>query len=325
MERAAERIGALPGVQSVSRVVRQPLAINYNRNTITFPGQGITDGRGVSIDATWVDANYFSTMAIPLLRGRGFTAADSATSAKVAVVTDAFVRRFWPGSDGLGRRFHTPNGGGTDYEVVGVAADYKVDTVGEAPTPYIHYALSQRAFTGEVLLARTSGDAAALLASMRREILALEPNTVFLDSQTMDGQVSAALLPARLAAQTIVLVGIVAMLLAAVGLYGVVAYAVGRRTREIGIRMALGAAPGGVLGMVMRQGLGLAGAGIAVGLMLAFVASRAIASALYGVGAADPLAWSAAVGVLVASAALANYVPARRAARVDPSIALRQT
>ncbi len=325
MERAAERIAGLPGVQSVSRVVRQPLAINYNRSTVTFPGQNIVDERGVSIDVTWVDRHYFETMGIPLLRGRNFNSADTPQTTKVAIVNDAFVRRYWPGSDGIGKRFHTPSGGGTDYEVVGIAADYKVDTVGEGATPYIHCALAQRTFTGEVLLARTSGDAAALLASMRREILALEPNTVFLDSQTMTAQVSAALLPARIAAQTIVLVGVVATLLAAVGLYGVVAYAVGRRTREIGIRMALGAAPGGVLGMVMRQGLTLAATGIVTGLLLALLAARAIASALYGVGAADPPAWGAAVAVIVTSTALANYIPARRAARVDPSAALRQS
>jgi predicted permease len=325
MERAAERIGALPGVQAVSRSVRQPLAINYNRNSVFFPDHPTPDDRGTSIDATWVDASYFNTLGIPLLRGRNFTPADTAKSAKVAIVTDAFVRRYWPGSDGLGRRFHTPNGGGTDYEVVGVAADYKVDTVGEAPTPYIHYALAQRDFTGNVLVARTATDPAALLASMRREVLALEPNAVFLDSQTMATQVDAALLPARIAAQTIVLVGFVATLLAAVGLYGVVAYAVGRRTREIGIRMALGSSPGGVLGLMMRQGLTLAGTGIAIGLLLAFVAARAIASALYGVGAADPLAWSVAIAVSLGSTSLANYIPARRAARVDPSVALRQS
>jgi predicted permease len=305
--------------------VRQPLAINYNRNTIFFPEKTTPDDRGTPIDATWVDASYFGTLGIPLLRGRNFTSADSTTSAKVAIVSEAFVRRYWPGSDGLGRPFRSLTGGGTNYEVVGVVADYKVDTVGEAPTPYIHYSIAQRDFTGNVLLARTAGDASGLLASMRREILALEPNAVFLDSQTMGAQVDAALLPARLAAQTIVLVGVVATLLAAVGLYGVVAYTVGRRTREIGIRMALGAAPGGVLGMVMRQGLGLAGAGIAVGLVLALVAARAIAATLYGVGAFDPAAWTAAIAVLLTSASLANYIPARRAARVDPSIALRQS
>ena len=322
--RAGERIAAQPGVQSVSRVVRQPLAINYSRNTIFFPERQTPDDRGTSIDATWVDAAYFQTLGVPLLRGRNFTAADTPAGAKVAIVNEAFVRRYWPGSDGLGRRFRAQGSGDTAHEVVGVVGDYKVNTVGESQTPYIHYALAQRDFTGNVLLGRTSGDAAALLAAMRREVLALEPNAVFLDSQTMTAQVDAALLPARVAAQTIVVVGIVATLLAAVGLYGVVAYTVGRRTREIGIRMALGAAPGGVLGMVMRQGLVLAGAGAAAGLVLAWVAARALASGLYGVSAFDPAAWVAAVGVLLASASLANYIPARRAARVDPSIALRQ-
>jgi predicted permease len=325
IERAAERIGALPGVESVSRVVRQPLTMNYNRNTIFFPEHRTPDNRGTSIDATWVDARYFPTLSLPVLRGRNFTAADTLTSPKVAIVNETLVRRFWPGSDGVGKRFRSQTGGGTDYEVVGVVADYKVNTVGETATPYIHYAISQRDFTGNVLLARTAGDAAALLASMRREVLALEPNAVFLDSQTMESQVSAALLPARIAAQTLVVVGIVATLLAAVGLYGVVAYTVGRRTREIGIRMALGAAPGGVLGMVMKQGLGLASVGAGIGLLLAWAAARAIAATLYGVGAFDPAAWGAAVGVLLASASLANYIPARRAARVDPSIALRQS
>ena len=209
------------------------------------------------------------------------------------------------------------------FEVVGVGRRLQVKPSASRRRLYIHYPIGQRDFTGNVLIARTATDPAVLLAAMRREVLALEPNAVFLDNQTMEAQVDATLLPARLAAQTIGLVGLVATLLAAVGLYGVVAYAVGRRTREIGIRMALGAAPGDVLKMVMGQGLGLAAAGIAIGLALSWIAARAISAALYDVGAADPAAWGAAVGVLLASAALANYLPARRAARVDPSSALR--
>jgi ABC-type antimicrobial peptide transport system permease subunit len=158
---------------------------------------------------------------------------------------------------------------------------------------------------------------------MRREMVALEPNAVFLDSQTMTAQVDMALLPARLAAQTASLVGVVATLLAAIGLYGVIAYAVSRRTREIGIRMALGAAPGGVIGLVMKQGMAVAGAGVAAGVVIGYLAARAIASGLYGVSALDPLAWTTAVVTLLGSAALANYLPARRASLVDPSIALR--
>ena len=323
MERAAERVGALPGVQAVSRSVRQPLAINYNRNSVFFPERATPQDRGAIVAATWIDSQYLSTLGVPLLRGRNFTATDVAGSPKVALVTESFVRRYWPGSDGLGRRFRTRGIDGPEYQVVGVVGDYKVETVGEQATPYIHYAIAQRNFTGNVLLARTAADAPALLAAMRREMLALEPNAVFLDSQTMDAQVDATLLPARLAAQTIGLVGLVATILAAVGLYGVIAYAVGRRTREIGIRMALGAAPGNVLSMVMRQGLGIAAAGIGIGVALSFLAARAIASGLYGVSAGDPAAWGIAIGVLMASAALANYVPARRAARVDPSTALR--
>jgi ABC-type antimicrobial peptide transport system permease subunit len=146
---------------------------------------------------------------------------------------------------------------------------------------------------------------------------------VFFDSQTMDAQVDATLLPAKLAAQTIGIVGLVATLLAAVGLYGVIAYAVARRTREIGIRMALGAQPSGVLGMIMRHGLGVAAAGVAAGSVLAWLAARGVAASLYGVGAADPAAWAGAIAVLLSAAALANYIPARRASRVDPSVALR--
>ena len=321
--RAADRVRAIPGVTSVSRAVRQPLAINYNRNTIFFPEKTLPGDRGTPISATWVDEHYFKTLNVPLVRGRDFTTADTPASARVAIVNEAFVQRYWPGQDPLGRRFRTRTADGPEFEVVGVVSDYKVETVGEKPTPYIHYALGQRQFTGEVLIARTASDSRALLASMRREVLALEPNAVFLDDQTMEAQVAANLLPARLAAQTLTLVGIVATLLAAIGLYGVIAYAVGRRTREIGIRIALGATPADVVRMVMSQGLGIVGAGLVVGLGLSWAAARAIASALYGIGAADLAAWSGAVAVMLASAALANYLPARRAARVDPSVALR--
>jgi predicted permease len=322
-DRVLERIRSLPGVESAAATVRQPLALNYNRNGIFFPERMQPGDQPLPISATWVDDTYFRTLGVPLLRGRNFSSSDTADSPKTAIVNESFVSTYWPGEEPLGRRFRLRTADGAEYQVVGVAADYKVDTVGEKPTPYIHYALSQRAFTGQVILARTQGSAAALLQTMRREILALEPNAVFLDSQTMDAQVEMALLPARLAAQIAATVGLIATVLAAVGLYGGIAYAVARRTREIGIRMALGAAPGSVVGMVMRQGLTVAAAGIALGVVMAWLAGRAVASALYGVSALDPLAWIGAITALLMSAALANYLPARRASLVDPSIALR--
>ena len=322
-ERVLERVAALPGVEAAASTVRQPLALNYNRNSTFFPDRMQPGASPIPIAATWVDEHYFPTLGVAILRGRNVTRTDTFDSPRVAVVNETFVKTYWPGEDGLGRKFRIRTIDGPEYEVVGIVADYKVDTVGERPTPYIHYAMGQGRYTGRVILARTQGNPAALLLTMRRELLALEPDAVFLDSQTMDAQVDMALLPARLAAQTASLVGLVATVLAALGLYGVIAYAVARRTREIGIRMALGAAPGGVIGMVMRQGLAVALAGIVTGAGIAYLAAGAIASALYGISATDPLAWGGSVAALLGSAALANYLPARKASRVDPSIALR--
>ena len=322
-DRVLERVAALPGVESVSGMVRQPLSINYNRNSIFFPERMQPGATAIPISATWVDERYFQTLGVPLLRGRNITAADTPETTKIAVVNESFVKTYWPGEEPIGKRFRLRTNDGPEYQVVGVVGDYKVESIGEQPRPYIHYALTQRSFTGRVVVARTQGSAAALLPTMRQAVLAIEPNTVFLDSQTMDAQVDMALMPARLAAQVASVIGLVATVLAAVGLYGVIAYAVARKTREIGIRMALGAAPGGVIGMVMRQGLTVAAAGLVVGAGLAWVAARGVASALYGVSALDPVAWGGAIVALLGSAALANYLPARRASRVDPSIALR--
>jgi macrolide transport system ATP-binding/permease protein len=322
-ERAFERIAALPGVTSAARAVRQPLAINYNRNNVFFPDRQAAGEEGVSIAATWVDDRYFSTLGVRLLRGRNFSAADTLSSPRVAVVTEAFTRRYWAGQDPIGRRFRLRGADGPEYQVVGVVSDYKVETVGEAPAPYIHYSLAQREFSNEVVLVRTTLDPDQAIAAVRRELLALEPSIVFFESQTMRAQVDATLLPTRLIAQSIGLVGLVGTALAAIGLYGAIAYSVARRTREIGIRVAIGATPGSVLRLIMRHGLAVAAAGAVVGGALAWFAARAIAAGLYGAGAADPVAWAAAVGVLLGASALANYIPARRAARLDPSTALR--
>ncbi len=323
LNQALEHIRALPGVESAARATRQPLSINYNRASVFLPDHHQPGDQGSIVAVTSVDIPYFDTIGVPLLRGRHFTTGDTASSTQVAIVNDTFVRRYWTGSDPIGRRFRMRGLDGPEYEVVGVVADYKVETIGERPTPYIHYPVAQRPATVGVLLARTRTDAAALLPAMQRQVLALEPGAVFIESQTMDAQVDARLLPARLAAQTAALVGLVATGLGAVGLYGVVAYAVARRTREIGIRMALGAAPGGVIALVMRQGLSVAACGLVVGTLLAWPAAKAIAASLYGISAFDPGAWTGAIGVLLLSAAVANFVPASRAAKIDPCLALR--
>jgi len=322
-DRAIERIRNIPGVESAATTVRQPLAINYNRHLVFFPGRMQAGDHALPIAVTWIDDAYFGTLGVPLIGGRNFSAADTSKSAKVAIVNESLARTYWPGEDAIGRRFRLRSAEGPEYLVVGLVPDYKVRTVGESPTPYIHYPVSQGSSTGLVLVARTRGSATALLSAMRREILSLEPNAVFLDNQTMEAQVDMALLPARLAAQTASITGLVATALAAVGLYGVIAYAVARRTREIGIRMALGADPRGVIRMVMRQGLAVSAAGMAIGVVLASLAARGVASALYGISPTDPFAWAGAIAALFSSAAFANYLPARRASHVEPSIALR--
>jgi len=252
-----------------------------------------------------------------------FSEADTPEAPGVVVVNETMARRYWPGQLAIGRRLRLRGPDGPSFEIVGVVADHRVQTVGEAATPYVHFAYSQRPNGYQTLIARTSGDAGALLSAIRREFLTLEPRTFFLENQTMDMQVHATLLPAKAAAWVVGVVAAVGMLLAAIGLYGVIAYAVGRRVREIGIRMALGATAGHVLGSVMRRGLTVAGAGLTVGAVLAAAGAQAVSGVLYRVSPADPVAWGLALTLLLAVSALANLLPARRAARIDPSVALR--
>jgi|CXWL01.1.fsa_nt_gi predicted permease len=322
-EQAMPRVRALPGVESAALTERSPLSINYNRNSIFFPERALPDDRGISTDVTRVTPEYFETLRVPILRGRGFTAGDTPQSPGVVVVNEAFARKYWPEQDAIGKRFRTRTVDGPEFEVVGVTANYRVNTVGEKETPYIHFAVSQRPQNGYEVLARTSGDAALLLAGIRKELLAMEPNLVFLQNQTMQNQVGATLFPAKAGAWAVSAVGMVAMMLAAIGLYGVIGYSVSRRTREIGVRMALGAQPGDVSALIMRQGLRVAGSGMVVGALFAVMAGFAISGALFGVSPVDPIAWIGATGLLFAVAALANLVPAHRAARVKPWLALK--
>ena len=200
-------------------------------------------------------------------------------------------------------------------------------SLSEAPTPFLQIPRAQRIGPYSAIIARTRGDAATLLRDMRQALLALNPNVVFVENQTMEMEVNATLFPMRASAWLVSGVGLVAMLLAAIGLYGVIAYSVARRTKEIGIRVALGARRGAVLAMVMRQGLIVAAAGLVAGCAAAAVAAalsaRMVAGVLYHVGIADPFSWVGAAIVLLAVSALANLIPAWRASRVDPSEALR--
>ena len=272
---------------------------------------------------TTVSPEYFATLGVAIVEGRAFTEGDRLDSPRVAVVNETLAHREWPGQSAVGKVFHTRGGEGPAFQIVGVSADHKVLTLSEPPTPFLQIARAQRPSAYSAIVARTRGDAGALLRDMRRELLAIEPNVVFVENQTMEAEVDATLLPLRASAWLVTGVALVAMLLAAVGLYGVIAYSVARRTREIGIRIAIGARPGAVVAMVMRQGLLVATAGLIVGCLLAAGVARAMGRVLYGVSAADPVSWLAAAALLLGVSTLANFIPAHRASRVSPTEALR--
>jgi putative ABC transport system permease protein len=322
-EAVLARVRAIPGVESAALTTRPVFSLNYNRWDIWVPGRHQPGERGETVEVTTVSDDYFKTMDVPIVAGRAFGSNDGPDAPRVAIVNETMARKLWPGQTAVGRTFRSRAGDGPLFEVVGVAADHKVTTVGEPPTPFLHLARRQQPNPYSAIIARTGGDANALLRDMRREIHALAPALAFVENQTMDAEVGATLFPVRASAWLVSGVGAIAMLLAAVGLYGVIAYSVARRTREIGIRIALGARPSTVVSLVMRHGLVLAIAGLAGGSILAAIAARQIAAALYGVGPADPTAWLGAALTILVVSALANLVPAWRAARVHPSEALR--
>jgi predicted permease len=323
-DQALERVRTMPGVVSAATASPSvPFEFNFNNQELLVDSRTYAEGqRGEVIENTAISAGYLDTLGLRLIEGRDLTAADRQDSPLVALVNDTMARRFWNGQSAVGRTFTLARTTRT-YRIVGVVSNHKVHGVLEQSAPYVYFASAQRPVRYNYLLARTSGDANELLGRMRRELLAMEPGLVFMGNGTMEDNLTMSLLPARVGAWLAAGFGALGTLLAAIGLYGVIAFSVARRTREIGVRMALGAQPAGVLGLVMRQGFGLAGVGLVIGGVLAAAASSALAGLLYGITPFDPLAWALAIATLLAAAALANLVPARRAMRVDPMTALR--
>jgi predicted permease len=323
-DEALRRVKAIPGVTAAALVSpRMPFDINYNQTSIRVDGKTYgTDERGETVANVAVSPEYFATMGIPLLEGRIFDATDREGAPLVAVINETMARRYWPNTSAVGKTF-TLWFGTARYQVVGVVANHRIATVNERPTPYLHFAAAQRPSRFFHAVARTQGNADQLVNTMRRELLALEPGLVFMSSATMDAALAASLLPDRVGAMLATAFGGLGTMLAAIGLYGVIAFSVARRTRELGVRVAIGADARTLLTMVMRQGLRLVAIGAVLGSVLAAVAARFLSGVLYGVGAFDPTAWGAALGLLVVAATLANFIPARRAMRVNPVTALR--
>jgi predicted permease len=322
---ALERVRGLPGVESAALVApRVPFDINYNQTSILIDGKADgTDERGDTVMNVSVTPGYFETLGIPLVEGRDFSPADVKGGPLVAVVNQTMAQRYWPDGSAIGRTFRFALSSDQRFQIIGVVADHRVRAIAERPVPYVHFAAAQRPVAYNYVVARTRGDASQLLAIMRRELLSIEPGLVFLGSSTMNAWIATSLLPQRVAAMLAAAFGGLGTLLAAIGLYGVIAFSVTRRTREIGVRMAVGADARNVRRMVMQQGLGLAAIGAGLGVMFASIAARFLSGMLYGVASYDLFAWTAALTVLFTASALANFIPARRAMRVDPVTALR--
>ncbi len=324
-EELTGRVSALPGARAVSLVRNVTLGGGNMETRVRVEGREPPDGRGsFGTDFNVVTPNYFATLGIPLVRGRDFNASDREGSPLVAVVNETFARRFWPGEDPLWKRFRFSQEG-EPVEIVGVARDGKYRSLGEDPTSYLYLPFAQNYQTQMTLHVRAASpeEGAGLLAAVRREVAAMDASIPLLDAMPLTDAISTSLLPIRMAATLAGLFGLAGLLLAGVGIFGVVSFSVAQRTREIGIRVALGAQGRDVLRLVIRQGMMLALVGVAVGLAAAFAVSRLTSSLLYGVSPSDPATFAGVALLLAAVAFVACYVPARRATKVDPMVALR--
>jgi putative ABC transport system permease protein len=317
-----ERVGTLPGVQALTIARDRPFGGGFQRSVFIEGQEPAPGGRGVLVQTNNIGLKFFETMGIPILKGRDFTEQDSEAAPKTLIINEAMAERFWPGADPVGKRLKLF--GDQDFrEVVAIVRDSKYNSLTERRRPFMYIPLLQE-YAGQFNLhARTSSDPQGLVSPVRDAIQGIDSRLAPLNIQTLSERVDNSLGDQRTQATLLGTFGVLALVLAAVGLYGVMAYSVAQRTREIGIRMALGAQRRHVLGLVLKQGVMLVSAGVVVGLGAAFAATRLIANLLFGVSAVDPVAFAGTSVLLIVVALLASYIPARRATKVDPLIALR--
>jgi len=311
----SERLKALPGIKSVSLAQTVPFAGGRDE-TIDIEGGGAT----LSVSANEVSADYFQTLGIPLRRGRYFTDEDARSGQSPAVISQAMANRFWPGADPIGKRFKdTP---GTSHEIIGVVADISSRHIGRLDGPFFYTPASPTRLTGHSFVLRTNENVAASVSAVREVARSLDKD-VFVTVEPLEENVRRGLEPARMGAWFSGTVSLLALLIAATGIYGMLSYLVVERTSEIGIRMALGAQRPNVLLLIIGDGMKLAVVGIVIGVAVAFVLAKVMSSLLFGIGQTDAVTFATiSIGAL-AVALLACYIPARRATKVDPLVALR--
>ena len=321
--RLRDQLERQPGITAASYADYVPLSVTGGSwEDLQVQGYVPSPGENMKLYRSLISPGYFSLLKIPLLEGRDFDARDAADSEPVMIVNREFVRRFIPSGAAIGRKVR---GWGTWFTIVGVAENTKVYRLNETPRPYFYVPIRQiyRPEMGLVYFVRTDGSTDAAISALRREALSAGPTVPVFDASSLDASIAASLFSARISASLLSILGGAALLLAAMGLYGVMAYSVAQRTNEIGIRIALGARGTDVLRLVMNDGARLAGIGYACGAVAALGLTRFLADLLFGVRASDPWIFGGAAALMAAVTFVAVYFPARRAMRVDPMVALR--
>jgi len=315
-------LGALPGVQSVALSDRVPLGFGGGSTSVKPQGYVPQANESMETQVAFITPNYFHTLQIPMVEGRDFTLADTKSSQRAVIVSEAFVNRYWPHQEALGKQLYSdiPK---EWFTVVGVARDTKVTSLNEKPTPFVYLPLYQVYRPATIINARVTGDPLAFRNTVENTVHELNANLIVFDVTTLELRTQISSFPQRVAGTFVGAFGLLALVLAAVGIYGVTAYTTRQRTHEIGIRISLGATKEDVLRLVLSHGLRLMLAGVGLGLVLAFILTRFLKSLLLGVTSTDALTFASVAILLCAVALFACFIPARRAMRVDPMVALR--
>jgi macrolide transport system ATP-binding/permease protein len=322
--RTLEVVQALPGVESAAFGSRLPLGFGGNNSTsLTIDGYTPRENEEIVINYSTVGSRYFETMGIPIRAGREYNDKDTATSPRTIVINESMARRYWPDGNALGKivRF-----GPNANEVIGIVADSKYSSINERPLAQLFIPMARSEVSTLRLFVRTNGEPAPLVAEVRNAIRTLDPSLPIFDARTLNEHMQVAVFAQRMAANLLGAMGVLALLLAAIGLYGVMAYAVSQRTQEMGIRLALGASPSSLLNMIIGQGMKLTMVGLVIGLSLALAAFGSIGAVrtlLPGISPLDPITFIAVPVLLAMIAFLATWIPARRAGKVEPLVALR--
>jgi predicted permease len=319
-----DRLATVPGVASVSWAANLPLFSRAQTGVVMEGQQQRKKSEAISSVVNTIDLDYFTTMGIPLLAGREFNQNDREGAAPVAIINDTMGGRYWPNQDPLGKRLQLP--GQKEFrQIVGIVKTSDYQTLGEAPQSCVYVPLRQNYSESMVLYVRTEHDPSQMIPTVQSEIRNIDPALPIDDIRTGTKVIEQALWGAKMGVGLLGVFGFLALGLASIGLYGIMAYSVNQRRREIGIRMALGAGQASVLRLILRQGMMLVICGVGIGLMLSILLGRVLSKFLYGVGASDPASLTGASLVLLIVALLASYLPARRASQVDPLIALHES